>query len=96
MGLSDLGGAVSWGEAITLLHEAAADPGTHLGAQLAGWAYPASTRELLSLVAELGPKASKKLVPWALPDPRRTTTTADAAEIAEAQAEMEAGLVFAD
>ena len=95
MGLSDLGGAVSWGEAITLLQEAADDTGTHLGARLAGWAYPATTRELLSLIADLGPKASKKLVPWVLSDPRRTKTTADAAEIAEAQAEMEAGLVFA-
>lgn len=95
VGISDLGDGLTWGEARDLIHEAAADPGTHLGAKLAGWSYPATTRQLLSLIAELGPKASKKLVPWVLPDPRRTTTTADAAEIAEAQADMEAGLVFA-
>ncbi|WP_136036969.1 hypothetical protein [Microbacterium sp. K35] len=95
VGISDLGDGLTWGEARLLIEEASADPGTHLGAKLAGWSYPATTRELLSLVAELGPKASKKLVPWVLPDPRRTTTTADAAEVAEAQADMEAGLVFA-
>jgi hypothetical protein len=47
VGLSDLGDGFSWGEAKLLIEEAAADPGTAFGAELAGWAYPASLRELL-------------------------------------------------
>jgi hypothetical protein len=94
VGISDLGDGLTWGEARDLLEEASADPGTHLGAKLAGWSYPATTRQLLSLIAELGPNASKKLVPWVLPDPNRKTSTADAEEVAEAQAALDTGLVF--
>lgn len=95
VGLSDLGDGLTWGEAKLLIEEASADTGTALGAVLAGWAYPASTRQLIALVATIRDrKATKKLMPWALPDPRKSKTTADAAEVAEAQAAMEAGLVF--
>jgi hypothetical protein len=97
VGISDLGDGLTWGEAKLLLEEASGDTGTALGAKLAGWSYRASTREMLSLIAEIGDaKASKKLMPWVLPDPRRSGSTADAVEVAAAQAELEAGLVFAD
>ncbi|WP_247956453.1 hypothetical protein [Microbacterium galbinum] len=93
VGISDLGDGLLWGEAKLLLEGAAADPSTLLGAELAGWAYPASTLDLLTLIASIGDsKASKKLMPWALP--RQNKQTADAAEIAEAQAALDDGLVF--
>lgn len=95
MGLSDLGDAVSWGEARILITEAASDPSTHLGAELAGWAYPASMRQLLSLMAQVGDqKAAKQLMPWAMKNPRSNDDTATADEIATAQAELEDGIVF--
>lgn len=95
MGLSDLGGAVSWGETKTLLEEAASDPSTVLGAALAGWAYPATTPELIGLIAQIGnPRASKRLMPWALENPRRKKTVATAEEVAEATAALEDGIVF--
>jgi hypothetical protein len=45
------------------------------------------------LIAQIGgdQKASKKLMPWALPKNERS---ADAAEIAEAQAALDDGLIF--
>ena len=95
MGLSDLGGAVKWGEAKLLIEAAAADPGTALGAELAGWAYPATTPALIALVAEIGnPKASKKLMPWAMKNPRQQSNGPTPDEVAEAAAELEDGIVF--
>lgn len=95
MGLSDLGDAVTWGEAKTLIEEAASDPGTAFGAELAGWAYPASTPELISLTAQIAnSKASKQLMPWALENPRRERANATDEEIAVATAELEDGIVF--
>lgn len=91
-GLSDLGGALRWGEARLLLEAAAGDPGTALGAELAGWAYPASIRDLISLTAQIGdPKASKRVMPWAL---QRPATAATSDEVAVAQAELEDEIVF--
>ncbi|MEV8336973.1 hypothetical protein [Leucobacter sp. NPDC077196] len=96
MGLSDLGGALSWGEALSLIERAAGDPSTALGAELAGWAYPASTPVLIGLVAQISnPKASKRLMPWALTNPRSKKSDATAEEIAAATAELEDGIVFA-
>lgn len=92
VGISDLGDRLLWGEAKLLLEGAAEDTSTLLGAELAGWAYPASTVELLSLIAQIGnEKAAKKLMPWALP---KNEPSADAAEIAEAQAALDEGLIF--
>lgn len=92
VGISDLGDRLLWGEAKLLLEGAAHDTSTLLGAELAGWAYPASTVELLSLLAQVGDaKVSKKLMPWALP---KNEAGADAAEVAEAQAALDEGLVF--
>lgn len=95
MGLSDLGGALSWGEAILLLEQYAADPGTALGAKLAGWAYPASMRELLSLMAQIGnQKAANKVMPWVMKPPRQREPQATPDEVATAAAELEDGIVF--
>lgn len=95
MGLSDLGGAVSWGEAKLLLEAAASDPATVIGAELAGWAYPASTPQLISLIAQIGDqKASKKLMPWTLALSTQKKPEFTAEEVAEAEAELEEGIVF--
>lgn len=95
IGLSDLGGAVTWGEARLLLEEASADTATALGAELAGWAYRASLPDLLSIIAQIGDqKASRKVMPWVMKNPRTTEAKATPDEIAVATAEMESGIVF--
>lgn len=95
VGLSDLGDGLSWGEAKLLLEEAAADPGTAFGAKLAGWAYPASLRELLSLMAQIGnQKAAHKVMPWVMKDARKREPQATPDEVAAATAELEDGIVF--
>ena len=97
MGLSDLGDAVLWGEAKLLIEEASVDPATALGAELAGWAYPASLPDLLSLIAQIGDaKASRGVMPWAMTDPRAKTTRATPDELAAAEAALEGDFVFAD
>lgn len=96
MGLSDLGDALTWGEARVLLEQAAADPGTAFGAELAGWAYPATMPELLTLIGAIGnEKASRKVMPWTLRTPRSNGTKATDEEVAIAQAELDDGIVFA-
>lgn len=93
MGLSDLGGAVTWGEAKDLIYAAAEDPSTAFGAELAGWAYPASIPDLLSIAAQIGDwKAARKVMPWAMARPGHTTATEE--EIAAAEAALEAGIIF--
>ena len=95
MGLSDLGDGLSWGEAKLLIEEAAADPSTAFGAALAGWAYPASLRELLSLMAQIGnQKAANSVMPWVMKDPRRHESQATPDEVAAATAALEDGIVF--
>lgn len=95
-GISELGDGLLWGEAKTLLEEAAADGGTALGAELAGWAYPASMVQLITLSAQIGDsKVFRKVAPWALDNPRRRKQNqATPDEIAAAQAELEAEFVF--
>lgn len=93
MGLSQLGDGFLWGEAKTLIEAYAADPSTHFGAALAGWSYPATTPELITLIATIGDKkVAPKLMPWALKLASDNQATPD--EIAEANAELEAGIVF--
>ena len=93
VGLSDLGDGLSWGEAKLLLEEAAADPSTALGAELAGWAYPASTLDLLGIVAQFGKKATEaRLMPWQMAEDRAGQPTPD--EIAEAEAALAESIVF--
>lgn len=95
MGLSDLGGALSWGEAILLIEQYAGDTGTALGAKLAGWAYAASMPELISLMAQIGnQKAAHKVMPWVMKDPHRRGPQATPDEVATATAELEDGIVF--
>lgn len=95
MGLSDLGGGVSWGEVKTLLEEASSDTATELGAKLAGWAYRASMPELISLMAQIGDqKAAHKVMPWVMKDPRQRESQATPDEVATAAAELEDGIVF--
>jgi hypothetical protein len=66
-----------------------------LGAKLAGWAYPASLRELLSLMAQIGDqKAANKVMPWVMKDPRQRGPQATPDEVATATAELEDGIVF--
>jgi hypothetical protein len=96
VGISDLGGGLTWGEAHTLLTEAAADTGTALGAELAGWAYPASMSQLITMIATIGDrKASQKVMPWVMKNLRDGAPSATAEELAQAQAELEDGIVFA-
>jgi hypothetical protein len=93
VGLSDLGDAVSWGETIDLIEEAASDPSTALGAELAGWGYPASMIQLITMAGQVG-KPAMKLMPWVMKNPRRAGAHASADEVAVAQAELEDGIVF--
>ena len=96
VGLSDQGDGLTWGEAKILLDEASADPATVLGAHLAGWAYPASIPQLLSIVvASDSPKATKRIMPWALTIPGRSQQHTDPEEVSAAHAELEGGIVFA-
>jgi len=95
VGLSDLGGAVTWGEAKLLIEEASGDGSTALGAELANWAYQASLPELLGIVAAIGNKrAAMSVMPWAMKNPRAQKSNATADEVAAAEAELEADIVF--
>ena len=96
VGLSDLGGAVSWGEALTLIESAAGDASTALGAELASWAYPATIPELISLVAQIGDqKASKKLMPWSNEMKPQRREIATETEVLEASEILEGNISFA-
>ncbi|WP_258186443.1 hypothetical protein [Microbacterium sp. PAMC21962] len=88
-GLSGLGGALTWGEARLLLDEAAADTSTVLGAHLAGWAYRATTPELMMIAATVGARAAE-IMPWAITKPEQATP----AEVASALAQLEDEIVF--
>lgn len=95
VGLTDLGDGLSWGEAKLLIEEYASDPSTHFGAALAGWSYPASTPDLISLIAQIrDEKAARGLMPWVLATSTERQATPD--EVAEAQAELDAEIVFSD
>ncbi|MBN9210716.1 MAG: hypothetical protein J0I95_04270 [Microbacterium sp.] len=89
-----MGDAVSWGEACVLVKRAAADPSTALGAELAGWAYPASMPELLTMVAQIPKRdAAMAVMPWSMKLPKeQSAATPD--EIAAAESALEADFVF--
>lgn len=64
-----------------------------LGAKLAGWSYPASVPQILTLIAQIGdPKASRKVMPWTLRLGAEPAATDE--ELAEATAALEDGIVF--
>lgn len=93
VGLSDLGDAVPWGEAKLLIESAAADTSTHLGAELAGWAYPASTLELITVLGQFGKGALQaRLMPWQMAEDAKKRATPD--EVAQATAELDAEIIF--
>ena len=95
VGLSDLGDGLSWGEAKLLIEEASSDQSTALGAELAGWAYPASIRDLISLSAQIAnPDVAQKLMPWTLEQPGSKEPNATADEVAQAIAELDSGIIF--
>lgn len=87
----DLGDSLTWGEAYLLIQAAAQDPSTMLGSELAGWAYPASMVDLLSLSAAVGEKSST-IMPWNLHlsgEPQFTDQ-----EIQAAQAALDEEILF--
>jgi hypothetical protein len=93
VGLSDLGGALSWGEAHLLLQGAMSDTSTILGAELAGWAYPASLKDIVMLAGTLRDKdATRRAMPWSRDWRQEEVATPE--EVAQAQAELEDGIVF--
>jgi hypothetical protein len=93
VGLSDLGGAVTWGEGWTLIEHAAADTASELHAELAGWGYAASFVDLLTLAGAVGEKAFRKVAPWVLKRAKpEDAPTAD--EVATVQAELEESILF--
>ncbi|MGN7861453.1 hypothetical protein ACTJI8_12805 [Microbacterium sp. 22303] len=93
VGLSDLGGALSWGEARLLLEQAATDTSTCYGAELAGWAYPASMLDLIGIVGQHGKGAlDARLMPWQMAEDAKQKPTVD--EVAVASAEFEDEILF--
>ena len=90
--------ALPWPEAIHLVHAAAEDPSTALGAAIAGWDYPAEVTDLMLILA-VGGKAAEALMPYA----HKHTAKAQAApaqpaladEVAAAEADMAAMITIA-
>lgn len=82
-----------WGEALLLFEAWMNDPSTPLGAEVAGWAYPASMPQILLLSATIrDEKAAREVMPWVMRLSDDTGPTDE--ELARAQAELEAGIVF--
>lgn len=90
--------ALPWPEAIHLVHAAAEDPSTALGAAIAGWDYPAEITDLMLILA-VGGKAAEAFMPYA----HKHTAKAQAApaqpaladEVAAAEADMAAMITIA-
>ena len=90
--------ALPWPEAIHLVHAAAEDPSTALGAAIAGWDYPAQVTDLL-LILTVGGEAAEAFMPYA----HKHTAKAQAApaqpaladEVAAAEADMAAMITIA-
>lgn len=90
--------ALPWPEAIHLVHAAAEDPSTALGAAIAGWDYPAEVTDLMLILA-VGGKAAEAFMPYA----HKHTAKAQAApaqpaladEVAAAEADMAAMITIA-
>ena len=90
--------ALPWPEAIHLVHAAAEDPSTALGAAIAGWDYPAEVTDIMLILA-VGGKAAEAFMPYA----HKHTAKAQAApaqpaladEVAAAEADMAAMITIA-
>ena len=79
--------ALPWPEAIHLVHAAAEDPSTALGAAIAGWDYPAEVTDLMLILA-VGGKAAEAFMPYA----HKHTAKAQAAFGFEPRTRIEDGL----
>lgn len=88
--------ALSWREAQVLTRAALADTTTPLGAEAAGWSYPASLPELLMLMLSAHSREVARAVSRSLPfDPDGEAKAAEAAEVEAARAELLASVRFA-
>ena len=90
--------ALPWPEAIHLVHAAAEDPSTALGAAIAGWDYPAQVTDLMLILA-VGGKAAEAAMPYAYKHTAKAQATpaqpALADEVAAAEADMAAMITIA-
>lgn len=68
LSIMDIGSdRLTWGEAYLLLKAAATDTSTRLGAELAGFAYPASMPQLYMLLATISDRdAAMSIMPWSV------------------------------
>lgn len=82
-----------WAEAKALILDAIADASTKLGAEHAGWEYPARTVDLLIVNALLGEDASK-VMPYKDHAPAEEQTSQ--AEVAAALAALEESIIIAN
>ena len=87
--------AVSFGEAAALAEIAASDTSTRLGAELAGWAFPADMRWIIDMSARHG-KESKRLMPWTLGEAQREREALrpSAEDIAEAEQALDDNIII--
>ena len=88
----DAGGATTWGELVALTRAALNDPSTRLGAEAAGWKYPATEPEIFGLIADYG-KRVRKILPF---DLDAAVSDASRAEVDAANAELEQSIIIAD
>lgn len=89
--LWDVGGAVSWQEGLALTRAALRDTSTALGAAEADWSYPATQVELLQMAGTFG-KAARRIFPFDIDQAEAPSSE----EVADAQAELEAGIRFSN
>ena len=90
--------ALPWPEAIHLVHAAAEDSSTALGAAIAGWDYPAEVTDLMLILA-VGGKAAEAFMPYAHKHTAKAQSSpaqpALADEVAVAEADMAAMITIA-
>ena len=89
--LWDVGDTISWREGLALTRAALRDTSTSLGASAAGWSYPATEVQLLTLAGMFG-KAARRVLPFDVDEDGQ----ADSTELAEAQAALDEGITFAN
>lgn len=82
-----------WAEAKALILDAIADASTTLGAEHAGWEYPARTVDLLIVNALLGEDA-RKVMPY--PENASAEEPTSQAEVAAALAALEESIIIAN
>lgn len=85
-------------EAVTLTKAALTDTSTQLGAEHAGWEFPATVPELMHLMLQVDPKYAKMVLPFDPDDPGprggEQERSEDEVLVAKVQAEMEAAFTF--